>query len=297
MRKTIIHIGYPKTGTTWFVKYFYPSVKNADVVFSDMFTLDLKANVPDLVFFDQNLREDTRFIVSHKFCGIVDFQWNEGRNLDFIVPRLAHLFPEAEIVIFLRNQVDFIASAYSSYLTHGGTYTFRKLFRKDMLSDGSMFAWEYLDYHKMVCRYQQHFDKGKVHVFLYEDFLSANRDFVERYAEKFGLDVDIDSLPFRKHNEKLRTRLAGFIRFANLFSKHGAHPKKCLANFPVLFSWLKKEKMMRMNNNKFWGNGMGKDKILGDELMQFIEDYYRDSNGRLVKLTGIENFGKYHYPL
>lgn len=297
MPETILHIGYPKTGTSWFTDFFYPAVTNAYVSYNkDLYCSFRPANESIEIRMNRELSSgEKHVVVAHKLSGLVDFVWNNGEYRDFFIRQLKHNFPDAHIVIFLRNQMNFIASAYSSYLTHGGTYTFKKLFRTGKLGDGSMFSFDYLKYDEMIALYKSHF--AKVSVYVYEDFQEDNISFLQRFCKETGLETDIASLKMEKYNEKLRRRFAAFIRICNLFQKKGVQPKRHLVNMPLLFTWMTKQKLIHYNYYRFWGNKLSTEEVLGKELMEYISEYYKESNHNLMKNYGLTQIEKYRYPL
>jgi len=298
IKNIIIHIGYPKTGTTWFKKYFYSNIENATTLYIDDFTYNISENKSHFEL-NNNLPElkENLIIVSHKFTGLENFKWDDGIYRTFFISNLKRLFPNALIVLFIRNQIDFIASSYSSYLTHGGTYTFQKLFKTGKLGDGKMFSFEFLNYHTLIKLYKEQFGENNVHIFLYEEFLENNKIFLNNYSKTFNLDIDINSINFIKYNEKLRKHLASFIRFSNFFSKKGVQPKKYIINTPWLFSWLNLKSTKKINKNKILGKSLNNNDILGNELTNYINNYYKPSNNMLINEMGLNQIRKYNYPL
>lgn len=299
MSGTFIHIGYPKTATTWFIRYFYPFVTNINPVFSDKFEYSTEPQNP-YFWLSKNIKSNEKFpdfIISHKFSGFEEFRWDGGYYRQFYLTQLKKNFPGASIIIFLRNQVDFLASAYSSYLTHGGTYTFQELFKAGKLSDGKMFSFEYLDYYRVIKEFEALFGKGNVHIFLYEDFQNDNRQFLMDYAHKFGLDVNLDKIKFTKYNDSLRKRLACLVRLTNRFGKSGVIHKKYIINVPWLSGWPDRKKIISLNRYKIFGNKLRTEDILGKELILHLQEFYKEPNRRLINEYGLDSIKKYSYPL
>jgi hypothetical protein len=297
LHKTLIHIGYPKTGTTWFVDNFYPLVRNATVVYNRSIFFDISEKNE---FFEIKCdgpvdEKKKQIVITHKFSGIVDFRWENGKYRYFFSNNLKKNFPDAGVVVFLRKQADFIASVYSSYLTHGGTFTFKKLHRTGRLADGQMFSFEYLDYPKLLQIYSNCFGAENIHVFLYEEFKDDNRKFIQHFIKYFDIEIDPEKICFDKTNEKLRKGLASFVRFANLFSKNGVQPKTCIAHVPWLFSWLNRNTIEKMNKYSVWGKRISNRKILGDELAGIINEYYKDSNRKLSEYVDTGLLRKHGY--
>ncbi len=296
MYKTIIHIGYPKTGTSWFTDFFYPDIRNAHISYNK----DIFYETGDNEYFEvkhdgEPDEKGMNIIIAHKLSGLVDFVWDHGSYRDFFIKQMKEKYPDASIVIFIRNQIEFLASAYSSYLTHGGTYTFRKLFLQGRLGDESMFAFKYLDYYDAINLYKSHF--ADVKVFVYEEFMEDNVAFLNKYKDTFGFDVDIANLKFVKYNEKLRKGFAGLIRITNFLKKKGVNPKKYILNMPWLFAWMTKDRMIKYNYYRFWGSKLKTESVLGNDLIKYMKRYYRESNNKLISEFGLKSIEKYKYPL
>ncbi len=299
MTKTIIHIGYPKTGTTWFTEYFYPFIKNANISYTNDLSYSFEKGSEYLkVKNKENIPEkESHVIIAHKFAGIEEFKWDHGIYREFFIRQLKQNFPEATIVIFIRNQISFLASVYSSYLTHGGTYTFKKLFKSGKLGDGTMFAFEFIDYYKLIKLYQEAFGKDHVLVYVYEEFMENNRAFLEKYKKDLNFDIDLEKLDYKKYNETLRGGFAAFVKTTNYLKRKGVQPKKSYANLPQLFKWMTKRRMIQLNQYKIFGKKLQKEKVLGNELINYIKEYYKESNNRLIDEFGLKSIKKHNYPL
>jgi len=299
MTQTIIHIGYLKTATSWFTDFFYPYVKNANVSYSDNIFYDINVHSPFLnIVHDKPLpAKELHIIIAHKFVGIENFKWNHGVYRQFFIQQLKQNYPDAKIVIFIRNQVDFLASVYSSYLTHGGTYTFKELFKQGKLGDGTMFAFEYIDYYKLIKLYQEAFGENNVHVFVFEEFMKNNMAFLSSFKNMFNLDINLQQLNYDRYNETLRIGLARFIKISNYFIQKGVQPKKNYFNMPFLFKWMTKKNIIAINRFRIWGRKLNKEEVLGVELIEFMKDYYKESNQKLIDELGIKSIADYNYPL
>ncbi len=296
---TLIHIGYPKTATSWFKNYFYPHIKNTNTIYADNIVYDLEGDNKEIEIIKNNSisNKEHTIIVSHKFSGLVDFRWEDGKYRKYFAPQLKKSFPDANIIVFLRGQTDFLASSYSSYLTHGGTYTFRKLYKIGQLTNGQMFALEYLDYNKLIDQYIELFGADNVHIFLYEDFLADKQGFLQQYKKQFNFEINTSNISLKKYNTKLRKGFAAFLRFSNMFSKKGVKPKKYIFNVPFLFAWLNSKSAIKINKYKIWGGFLDNFKILGADLISEINEYYKVSNNKLLKYKACQSIKKYEYPL
>jgi hypothetical protein len=296
--KTIIHIGYPKTATTWFIKQFYPKVKNASVIYYDDISFDMTEgqayfNIkPDKL----NTAKELQIIMTHIFSGLVNGSWENGKYRFFFVEHLKKMFPDATIVLFIRNQFDLITSLYSSYLKRGCTFKIDKLFTEDLMAKGNTVHYEFLDYLNLICLYQENFGKDRVRVYVYEDLLKDNTVFLKNYISHFGLDIDINNIVFTKSNEKLRSGLASFVRHTNMLISRGPQPKKNIMNLPWIYSLINKQ-IDQLNKYAIWGRKINNESIMGEKLVSDIQEYYKVSNKKLMDDFGLGSIQEYGYPL
>ena len=298
MSETIIHIGYPKTGTTWFVNRFFPYVKDADLFYYN----DIEFNVdPGKEYFKVNedlnkIEKEKRIIVSHVFTGLVDLQWKDGIYRNFFLKNLKANYPEAKIVLFIRNQLDFIASAYSTYLKKGGKLTARALFNIKRLKNGEFFSIEYLKYDVLINLYKKEFGEGNVQVYIYEDFQKDNLKFSTDFINDLGLNIDLNEIKYFKENDQLRRGLSTFIRLTNGFFGMFYDSSSKYFGSPTIYK-LGKERIDRINSFKIWGKKQNTYSLLGKEIVDFLTEYYKESNANLTNHLSIENIKKYKYPI
>jgi hypothetical protein len=298
MTKTIIHTGYPKTATTWFIKHFYPKVKNASVIYYDDISFDITEGKEHFNIKNdkpQNAKE-LQIIMTHIFSGLVNGNWAHGNYRLFFLKHLKNLFPDAHIVVFIRNQLDFITSLYSSYLKRGCTFKIDKLFTTELTNSGNTVHFEFLNYFKFIQLYREQFGEDHVHVFVYEELLENNKTFLDNYISHFGLDVDLNDLTFSRPNEKLRSGLASFARHSNMLISRGPQPKNNIMNISWIYPLIN-QRIDKLNKYQVWGKQFKSDKMLGEELAAKIREYYKGSNKLLMDNLGLVSIQKYGYPL
>lgn len=122
MSSTIIHIGMPRTATTFFQQSVFPKLNDYEYFgietthFSDVFN---QLQFADDSFYDKELVktftkgwENKNVILSNE--GFIGQSYHLNYiNRSIIANRLSELFPQAKILLVLRNQIDLIASIYS----------------------------------------------------------------------------------------------------------------------------------------------------------------------------------------
>ncbi|MFH0867652.1 MAG: sulfotransferase [Bacteroidota bacterium] len=298
MPKTILHIGYPKTATTWFINNFYPNVKNASCIYYNDISFDISEGNEKFIIKDSKLSTEKELLIipTHIFSGLVSGSWKNGAYRSFFITRLKTIFPDACIVIFIRNQVDFIISAYSSYLKRGGTYSLNKLLMEEMSTGKNLFTYDYLDYPLLIRQYSEAFGIENLKIFVYEDLVKNRDPFLKDYIEKLGLDIDLSKLVYSRSNEKLRTGLMKFIRHSNKFFHDGMKPKRSYINLPFVSSFIGR-RIDGWNNSALWGARINRNNILSKEMCDFLNDRFKTSNRKLISEFGISSIADYGYPL
>ena len=229
--KPIFHIGYHKTATTWFQSRFYPFVE-ADVV--ERSTIhDTFLRPPGLEFDPKAARLRIRGnIESQVFCDeeLSGNPHNGGLNgllSEAVANRIADAFPEAKVVIFIRNQFSMARSVYKQYVKMGGTWSAERYFlpgrfraamnvapnRNPTLRPG------HLSYSKLVGKYVELLGRPNVYVYLYESFVTDPLRFLEGMCQDLGLNTKcpLDSLDFSSTNQSFSSYSLQIVRLLNHF--------------------------------------------------------------------------------
>jgi len=112
MHKVILHVGYPKTATTWFQNNFYPYVENFRYVERELF---------NSLFFSRDVLAIKKYLTDcEKDIVICDeaLLITKKHKLSILekAERLRMNFSSPKIIIFIRNQLDIIESVYSQWL-------------------------------------------------------------------------------------------------------------------------------------------------------------------------------------
>ena len=294
----IFHIGYHKTGTTWFQKYYYPAVKNAeyvDHILTRKIFLDKRGfDIPDLN--KLKMEPNKTYIFCHEeLSGNIHTGGMNSFVTKDIAYRIRDLYPNARIVIFIRNQINMIASCYSQYIKEGGTYNvkryvfhndFKKIFRS------ALFSFDHFNYYNLVDHYVTLFGENNVNIYLYEDFAHDTQNFIGKFEER--LTLESSSIGLVKPNVGYRKSIMALARFINVFHRGDVLYKYYLFNVPGLLRTSKKA-LNFLNKNAVFGKRESPEKILGSPLVKHINNYYRESNNQL-SITFNLDLKKYNYP-
>ncbi len=310
MTDPVLHIGFPKTASSWFQESFYPNVQNINYIAResvqqlflnpgafDWNAYNCKTQLESLV-----INSTGRVVLCEELLlgrlrpgGVKHFVTKEVAN------RLKIIFPRATIIIFIRNQLDAIASAYLQYIQSGGNYSFDKFIFPDKISGGDynnlvLLGIDYFQYHKVLDYYSDLFGSENVHIYLYEEFCSSNINFITSYSGTYKFAIDIKSLSFKRINEGYRTMLIYPRRFCNAFTRNGPLNKYYIIHLPFA-DRLTKIAFAKANKCKVFGMRKSTKEILGVKNIEYLKSYYKHSNQILLEKFGLNELARYDYPL
>ncbi len=299
----LIHIGYPKTASTWFRENLFSKSSNYDLMtredvanvfispYGNCFDADKATEFIKKIYSKNLIVSDERLL-----GGMYSGGYN-GFASAIIARRLQQVFPEAKILIFIRNQTDIIASTYYHYIMYGGTYGINKfLFPQDyyIIQKLGLFSFEFFNYYNTIEFYKSLF--RKVSIYLYEDF-NANRNyFVSNFVEENNIAIDLNKIDYSKNNARYRTSLIYLKRFVSLFTRKQLAYKYYICNIPYLFN-VSLKIFNILNHYRFFGKPVKSEKLLKKNNISFIKDYYKQQNNLLIKDFKLNRISKYNYPL
>jgi len=306
-----IHIGYPKTATTWLQKVVFPN--QPGILFWDAqipggkyeWLLDI-VNVHDFDFDPTYFRSQyARCRDDHSKPLVISLESLVGdpfagnRNSRSNADRLRAIFPEATIIITIREQLSILISLYKQYVQEGGASSLGRFLESESVPTRTCFSLDFLQYDRIIDYYQQLFGVQAVHVFLYEELKEEPERFLETLFALFQIDVKgiDDSLLVERPNQGLSTISLAIARIANrfLFSKH-FNPSPIIP-WTRLFRASRVRRILQQRLDPLVFNRISGSAIsIKPELQQRLEDYYRESNAIVADKLGID-LRKYGYPL
>lgn len=294
----LIHIGLPKTGTTWLQTCVLNFVKDACFVGPNKYLIAILSGESgkfDVDEIKKNFFETNKNIIysDPELSGLISFRWENNEISKKIANNLKKLFPDAKILIVLRNQIDFIVSGYAYYVRKGGTYSFNKFFER-IKNDQSVFSLKYLEYANFIEIYTDIFGDENVKVCFYEDLVSDKFLFLKKIKDDFDLDLDINTIDMSRKNTRLRKGLLHFIRFSNHFTKKEVKEKTFIFNLSFTYNKLN-NKYEYYNYYKIFGSPIKNTDIIKDQNEIFIKQYFKESNKKLEKYISTESLKKYNY--
>ncbi|MBN2348490.1 MAG: sulfotransferase [Bacteroidales bacterium] len=304
MIEPIIHIGFPKTASRWFQRQFLPYVENITII--------SKKEIFRTIFNDQNfipdyesiksqftnysgklILSDHGFVGTNHSLGIRNYLTREHTY------RLKKIFPNAKIILFIRNQPDIIASTYLQYIREGGTYTLSKFIRSERfrkLNDLIFFYYPYFEYHKLIEFYEELYPPENIFVYLFEDFCINPKVFISNLSKTFDFKYDPQRINYNKFNPRYRKGIIPLLRFSNHFTEKNIINKNYFIHIPAFFEYSRKA-FSWLNQWEIFGNPPSSEIILGKNNLEKINSYYRKSNRILVEKYKLDNILKFKYPV
>jgi Sulfotransferase family len=235
MDPVLIHIGYHKTATSWLehlifdnpesgFRWFHKKSRMAPVhrfIRDRPFEFDaeaVRAEFEPLI--EEAEAEGLKPVVS--FGRLSGHAFSGGFDSKMIADRLKAVFPEARILIVIREQRSVIVSTYKQYVKTGGLCTLEH-FLEPAKDDWRIpeFDYRYYEYHHLIRHYQTLYGRGSVLVLPYERLVRDPRGFVATIAEFAGRPMSddvLDRLPYDQRSTVAKPALMlGVSRPLNRF--------------------------------------------------------------------------------
>lgn len=248
-KKIILHVGLHKTASTYLQNIVFPAVQNYQLI-SRPYTqhnkwFNLLQYADDSLYDIETHRNVLKAII--KGNTIISDEALSGKPTRFshinrttIAKRLSNLFPQASVILFLRNQPDILKSIYNQYVKMGGELKIDEYFwsasqdysYRDYLRELNLGRFSYnmntlyyntnynninLDtfkYTELISTYIKAF--SNTHIFLYEDLLLNPLGIMERIEEITGEKVNLNGYNKRIVNQSIK--VSKLVRYNNRLS-------------------------------------------------------------------------------
>ena len=219
----IVHIGFPKTATTFLQEQILPQLSEDFNVLTYQDSMQLLSPIMDYddAFLDlDSLRESverqcpdgrTLFCSNEALTGIHHHSACVNRTL--IAKRLKTL-GFAKVIISIRNQYDILESSYRQYIKSGGVMGFDQYIRFDG-SPGQFLYPEYFEYDRIYRTYVEIFGKENVLILQFEHL--ADDRYSEGLRQFLGVENQLAdaSIGINRSLSRNKTLL---LRFLNHFT-------------------------------------------------------------------------------
>ena len=310
--QTYIHLGYPKNASTTLQTDVFPNIKNAfylgrhygsnypfksekvskafyNLTMYDSIDCDLD-DISTVIheYVSQNIGEKDKLIISSESFA------NNMVDRGLLAERLKLIFPEAKILMLIREQINALRSMYSFLVMQRGKNiniaygrpsvdSFEKWIVEQELFFGKSFITT-LKYYEYISVYAELFGEENITVLLFEELVHSPQTFYRKLNVFFDEDLEnhlncIDT-PFR--NKGLSKRALSYYRFRGLF------PNISLSTYSPIFV------------NKIWlkflnsGNQAAAKEYLPEDIESRLVSLYKKGNKSLQENYDVD-VKKYGY--
>jgi hypothetical protein len=198
-QQMVIHIGYTKCASTFLGKNLFPKLNVNFIRMRDQHdSREIKDYFKKTNDFDPSVVRtwvDRRKKKSLNTTILSDagFSGNAQRNtkdteLFIMANNLKLTFPNAKILIIIRNQLSYITSSYAFRVTLKGLET--RSFEKFLAQEGERGVFDRLEYHNLIGYYINLFGSNNILVLPLELLSQDSHRFIEELGEFAGLDIN-----------------------------------------------------------------------------------------------------------
>jgi hypothetical protein len=318
MVEPLIHIGLHKTGTSWLQKHlfgrtdsgFFPlspptdshdklsgSVKYMGKYFvydeEGQLLSPFRNRTPEIKVILQRIdlsKSGVPVISNERLCGNPHCAGFDAKEIGL---RIVDAFPQAKMLIVIREQCSMILSTYYQFLSIGGASSLKTYMARKYEGRAPGFSLTKFFYHEIVEFYHQLYGPDRVLVLPYEMFTREPDTYLCKIAEICGTTLPHDLEVHRFENKGSSRLVASATRFLNPFlysvSVNGYSPfcipkaKSVGERFKVMLN--------HMLPSRFEKPFVQKKKA---DIARLVRNYYSRSNKKTSQLTGI-NLSKYGY--
>lgn len=283
-RIDFIHIGFHKTASTFLQSVIFPNTKDLFILnyidpdiekwfFENFVKIDANSFSKNIFLnqFNEQLQkfsiisnERMRFAISEENLSGDIYTGLEAREL---MNRIKHVFGSTTILIVIRNQLDFILSAYGNYVIHGGILSLKKWLISEETRFGKIL--EKVIYSPFILNYQKTFGTDRIRVIQYEKLFDDNCG-ISSFLSKFEIHENHFEHKIVNSGRSLLSN-----NFLTILNRVG------LENLRGRHHFVKKFGNRKNDRNKLRS-------ILQDKFLDFIED-----NKKLEKILHMQLDKKY----
>ena len=190
----LLHVGYHKTATTWLQRglfreeagAFVAPCRRGEVVDSfircnpfEFDALDSRAVFADRI--KAALERGLVPVISHE--QLAGNAHTGGHNSRAVADRLAEAFPEARVLIVIREQQAMVLSVYKQYVRAAGAASLRRYLnppRRGSDRGIPLFDPSFLEFHRLIAHYMERFGAAQVLVLPFESLRHDAAGFIDR---------------------------------------------------------------------------------------------------------------------
>lgn len=294
--EVLVHIGYPKTGTTWLQRELFPMFGGWKYLKSSVVARPSRL---DREIFDCIWRDDADYmesvvraflrqrgrggglLVSHEsMCG---HPWRGGTDRDRTLDRLFRLVPEAVILVTIREQSALLRSLYAQYVDEGGSESFSRFVRGE--AEGCAFDLDYLDFARLVTAAEDRF--STVVVETAERIRTDPQSLVERLSKHTSLASDVVARQGVAHRSLTRPSRT-ILRIWNRFFRRSPFKSYPPIRLPLRATRTVRRVLSDHADTTLFRATSRRMAKADEVLLSELAVRFRESNRRLADHTGLD---------
>jgi hypothetical protein len=289
----MIHIGYPKTATTWLQKRVFPLdvegwfrlIGTREAILTSFVTLNGLRFDPCVArtAFDEDLADAVSSkripVISHE--RLAGTAHSGGYDAQPIAERLTRTFPKARVLIVIREQEQMLLSSWQQYVREGGACSLRRYL--DPPTDGRvpLFRYEQFEYDALINYYHRLLAPERVCVLPLEQLARSPHTFLSTLAEFAGAVATANVDHSRVYTSLSGLSLAILRRLNYIIGRDSVNPTAPMRGHGRVGDLL--TRFDRGNKTSVLATGLASSRI-----RQIVGDRYRQSNMVTSRLTGID---------
>ncbi len=212
--KLLLHIGYHKTASSWMQRFLFKdsaigfTMSKQNNKWSRLITMPHPFDYdpePIHALISPWLQEthelDRVPVISYeRFSGCL---YAGGFDSQILADRLVRLFPDAHILIVIREQKNIIYGTYSQFIREGGAVTLKRFLHPYAPNMVPGFRFEHFMYHRLIQYYYELFGRDRVLVVPYELFAQQPEEFTRRIVDFCGLSLPPDAAIHQTYRKRV----------------------------------------------------------------------------------------------
>lgn len=295
-----INIGLHKCGSTFLQAEILPKLKNltfftfykSDILLDEFNYISQCAdlyydNKVETIISNYFNNKNDYFISSEGLSGTGYNIFSTGVLIKTIANRLYNIFPNAKILIVIRNQKEALESLYKDDVKYGYLGDFKSWFELK----NSNCSLNYYKYFELVKIYQEIFGKSKIKVILFENLF--NYDYLKTNFNEFGIStLGMENVNLKKKYNQTYSALSLYItkvvnRFFGSKLTYGVGVGRSQR--------LKIYNLWRYNISKYFDKiQFDKNSFKFNEYETLLKKQFHENNKKLSKLIDVD-LDKYGY--
>lgn len=298
----LIHPGYHKTGTTWMQRRLFLAEHGYASLFSHE-DIDALIFQPGPFAYDaakvRALAEERHARAGRHLVPVISSEilsgqpYLGGRDSKVMADRLKEAFPEATVIVTIREQLALLPSLYMQYLQAGGTLSCRRFFAGRSVVGNYGFDPGFWEYHAFVGHYAGLFGKDRVYVHPMELLMREPPAIVTALNALTGAATDAARVDFSNATYGAKEFVAPVIRHVNQFRRGDFDHAPVVDLGPVgRFAYRAANKFSRLGLTQ----GMARSKPVSRFVREQFRGRFEASNAALQPFVAAD-LAKLGYPV